>query len=68
MNIACADETVVTTVRAVFLKYGVAHIRRQGPNFGAPAIWVMVHVKVGNDQELALRREIAQIAGATIHS
>lgn len=68
MNIACADELAVTTVRAVLLNYGVAQVHQQGPNFGDPTIWVMVHVAIGNDKELALRREITQIAGATIRS
>jgi hypothetical protein len=67
MNIACADETVVTTVRAIFLKYGVSQIRQQGPNFGDPMIWVMVDVAMGEDKERALRREIAGIDGTVIH-
>jgi hypothetical protein len=70
MNIACADETVVATVRAVLLEYGVAQVRQQGPNFGNPMIWVLatVPVIIGNDKERAARRAIARIAGATIYS
>jgi hypothetical protein len=68
MNIACVDETVVPEVRAVLLKYAVAHIRQQGPNIGSPMIWVMVDIGLGGDQERTLRREIAQISGATIRS
>jgi ADP-ribose pyrophosphatase YjhB (NUDIX family) len=68
MNIACTDELVVTTVRAVLLKYEVAQVRRQGPNFGNLMISVMVHVGIGEDKERAMRREVAQIAGATIRS
>jgi len=70
MNIACADATVVTDVRAVLQRYGVSHIRQQGPNLGAPTIWVMVGVvtNIGNDKENALRREITQVAGAAIRS
>jgi hypothetical protein len=67
MNIACSDETVVTTVRAIFLKYEVSRVRQQGPNFGDPMIWVMVDVAMSGDKERALRREIAGIAGAVIH-
>jgi hypothetical protein len=70
MNIACADETVVATVRAVLLEYGMAQVHRQGPNFGHPMIWVLATVpgSIGNDKERAARRVIAQIAGATIYS
>ena len=70
MNIACADETVVATVRAVLLEYGIAQVRQQGPNFGDPMIWVLaqVHVNTGMDKEHTVRRAIAQIAGATIYS
>ena len=70
MNIACADETVVSTVREVLLEYGVVQVRQQGPNFGSPMIWVLVNlpVTIGNDKERAVRRVIALIAGATIHS
>jgi hypothetical protein len=68
MNITCADETAVSTVKAVLLKYEVAQVRRQGPNFGNPMISVMVHVGIGEDKERAMRREVAQIAGATICS
>jgi hypothetical protein len=67
MNIACADETVVPVVRAVLLKYEVSQVRQQGPNFGNPMIWVMANVRIGEDRERAIRREIAQIAGAVIH-
>jgi hypothetical protein len=70
MNIACTDETVVATVRAVLLEYGVAQVRQQGPNFGDPMIWVLanVHVNIGIDKERTVRRVIAQIGGATICS
>lgn len=68
MNIACLDETVVPAVRAVLLNYKVAQVRRQGPNLGSPMIWLIVDVEPGDDQERAMRREIAQIAGATIRS
>ena len=70
MNIACADETVVATVRAVLLEYGVAQVRQQGPNFGDPMIWVLatVPVSIGIDKERTVRRVIAQIGGATIYS
>ncbi len=68
MNIACQDETVLPEVRAVLLKYAVAQVRRQGPNLGSPMIWVMVDVGLGDDTERALRREIALITGAAIHS
>ena len=70
MNIACADAAVVTDVRAVLLKHGVSDIRQQGPNLGAPTIWVMVGVatSIGNDKENAMRREITRVAGATIRS
>ena len=68
MNIACADAVVVTDVREVLLKYGVSHVRQQGPNLGDPTIWVMVGVatSIGTDKENAMRREITQVAGATI--
>jgi hypothetical protein len=70
MNIACADETVVAAVRAVLLEYGVTQVRRQGPNFGDPMIWVLatVHIGIGIDKERTVRRVIAQIGGATIYS
>jgi hypothetical protein len=70
MNIACSDETVVATVRAVLLEYGVSQVRQQGPNFGDPMIWVLaaVPVRIVNDKVRAARRVIAQIAGATIYS
>ena len=70
MNIACSDGTVVAAVKAVLLEYGVVQVRQQGPNFGDPMIWVLasVPVTIGNDQERAARRAIAQIDGATIYS
>lgn len=70
MNIACADETVMATVRAALLEYGIAPVRQQGPNFGDPMIWVLapVPVTIGYDQERVARRAITQIAGATIYS
>jgi hypothetical protein len=70
MNIVCADETVVATVRAVLLEYGVAQVRQQGPNFGNPMIWVLATVQatIGYDKERAARRAITQIAGASIYS
>jgi hypothetical protein len=68
MNIACADGTVVPEVRAVLLNYAVAPVRQQGPNMGSPMIWVIVHCGLGEDKERAMRREIAQIPGATIRS
>jgi hypothetical protein len=70
MNIGCSDETVVATVRAVLLEYGVAQVRQQGPNFGDPMIWVLatVHDNLDIDKERAARRTIAGITGATIYS
>jgi hypothetical protein len=70
MNIACADETVVATVRAVLLENGVARVRQQGPNFGNPMIWVLANMQItfGIDKERAVRRAIALIDGATICS
>ena len=67
MNIACSDETAVTNVRAVLLKHEVSQVRRQGPNFGNPMIWVMVNAAFGDDKERTIRREISGIAGATLH-
>jgi len=67
MNIACIDETVVPTVRAVLQKYKMSDIRQQGPNYGSPMILVMVDRASSDDQERAMRREIASIAGAVIH-
>lgn len=66
MNIACSDETIVTNVRAVLLKYKVSQVRQQGPNFGNPMIWVMVNVAISDDKERAIRREIAGITGAIL--
>ena len=68
MNITCADETTVSTVTAVLLKYTGTQVHRQGPNFGNPMISVMVDVAIGDDKERAMRREVAQIAGATIRN
>jgi hypothetical protein len=68
MNIACADETVVLEVRAVLKKYVEAQVRQQGPNLGSPMIWVMVAAAMGEDKERSMRRDIAQIPGATIRS
>jgi hypothetical protein len=70
MNIACSDGTVVAAVREALLGYGITQVRQQGPNFGSPMIWVLasVPVAIGNDKERAVRRVIAQIAGATIYS
>jgi hypothetical protein len=68
MNIACADATVVPEVRAVLRNYTVAQVLLQGPNLGSPMIWVMVYAAIGEDKERAMRRDIAQIPGATIHS
>ena len=67
MNIACSDETAVIDVRAVLLKYEVSQVRRQGPNFGNPIIWVMVDATIADDKERTIRREIARIAGAMLH-
>jgi hypothetical protein len=67
MNIECSDETVVTTVRVVLLKYEMSQVRQQGPNYGNPMIWVMVDAPRSDDKDRAIRREIAQIAGAIIH-
>ncbi len=68
MYIACADGTVVSEVQAVLRHYSVARVREQGPNVGSPMICVMVDSGLGEDKEGAMRREIAQIAGATIRS
>jgi len=68
MIVACADGTVVPEVQAVLLHYAVARVREQGPNIGNPMICVMVDSGLGEDKEGALRREIAQIPGATIRS
>lgn len=68
MNVACADGTVVSEVQAVLLQYAVARVREQGPNIGSPMICVMVDSGLGEDKEGAMRREIAQISGATIRS
>lgn len=70
MNIACADATVVTTVKAALLEHGMTHVRQQGPNLGDPMIWVLVSVPaaMGYDQERVARRAISKIAGATIYS
>src|SRR6185436_11097979 len=46
MNIACFDETVVSTVKEVLLEHGISQVRQQGPNFGSPMIWVLVNVPV----------------------
>ena len=67
MNIECMDETVVPIVTAVLQKHQISDIRQQGPNFGSPIIWVMVDRASSDDQERAVRREIASIAGAVIH-
>jgi hypothetical protein len=67
MNIECMDETVVPIVRAVLQNYQMSEVRQQGPNFGSPIIWVMVNHAGSDDQERAMRREIALIAGAIIH-
>ena len=68
MNIECTDETVVLIVRGVLQKYEMSPIRQQGPNLGSPMIWVMVDIARSDDKERAMRREIAAIAGAVIHS
>jgi hypothetical protein len=70
MNIACSDETVVSTVKGVLLEHGISQVRQQGPNYGSPMIWVLVNVPatIGTDKERAVRRVIALIAGATIYS
>ena len=68
MNVACADEIVVQEVQAVLRQYAVARVRAQGPNLGSAMIWVMVDSGLGDDTDRALRREIAQIPGATIRS
>ncbi len=68
MNVACADESVVQEVQALLRQYRVARVREQGPNLGSAMIWVMVDSGLGDDSERALRREIAQIPGATIRS
>lgn len=68
MNVACADGTVVPEVRAVLLHCAVARVREQGPNVGSPMICVMVDSGLGEDKERAMRRKIAQIAGATIRN
>jgi hypothetical protein len=68
MNVACVDGTVVSEVQAVLLQYAVARVREQGPNIGSPMICVMVDSGLGEDKEGAMRREIAQIPGATIRS
>ena len=65
--IECIDETVIPIVRALLQNYQMAEVRQQGPNFGSPMIWVMVIHAGSDDQERALRREIASIAGAVIH-
>ena len=68
MNIACADELVVNDVQAVLRHHAVARTREQGPNIGSPMIWLIVDSGLGGDQENALRREVAQIPGASIRS
>jgi hypothetical protein len=68
MNVSCADEIVVQAVQAVLRRYAVARMREQGPNIGSPMIWVMVDSSLDGDKENALRREFAQISGATIRS
>lgn len=68
MNVSCADELVVQEVQTVLRRYAVARMREQGPNIGSPMIWVMIDTKLDGDKENALRREIAQISGATIRS
>ena len=68
MIVACADGAVVPEVQAVLRQYAVARVREQGPNMGSPIICVMVDSGLGEDKEGALRRELAQIPGATIRS
>ena len=68
MNIECRDETVVLEVKAVLRNHVVAQVRQQGPNLGSPMMWVMVYTGMGEDKERAMRRDIAQIPGATIRS
>ncbi len=68
MDITCADETTVATVTAVLQKYQDAPVQRQGPNFGDPMISVIVDIVIGEDKARAMRREVAQIAGATIRT
>jgi hypothetical protein len=70
MNIACSDETVMSTVKEVLLAYDITQVRQQGPNFGSPMIWVLatVPLSIGIDKERTVRRVIAQIGGATIYS
>jgi hypothetical protein len=68
MNITCEDETVVLEVRTILRNYGEAQVRQQGPNLGSPMIWVMVYARMGEDKERAMRRDIAQVSGATIRS
>jgi hypothetical protein len=68
MYVACGDGTVVPEVQAVLQQYAVARVRAQGPNLGSPMIWVIVDSGLGEDKESAMRRAIAQIPGATIHS
>jgi hypothetical protein len=67
MNIECADETVVPIVRAVLQRYKMSHVRQQGPNLGSPMIWVMVDAPRSDDEDRAMRREIAAIPGAVIY-
>ena len=68
MVVSCTDGAVVAEVQAVLQQYAVAGVREQGPNIGSPMIWVIVDSRLGEDKEGMLRRAIAQIPGATIHS
>jgi hypothetical protein len=68
MYITCENEETASNIIAVLLKNDQKAIDRYGPDFGNSKISIMVALAMREDNERALRREIAQITGATIHN
>jgi hypothetical protein len=68
MYITCENEETASNIIAVLLKNDQKVIDRYGPDFGNSMISIMVALTMREDNERALRREIAQITGATIRT
>ncbi len=66
MQVICLSCMVATHVQSVLRTQGVSVIDLIGPYLDDPRITVMVHQNLSVAQEPTIRREIQQIAGATI--
>jgi hypothetical protein len=66
MQVICTSTMVATLVQSVLRTLGVSGMQFSGPHLNDPRVTVIIHQKLSVAKEPRIRRELHDIAGATI--